>query len=121
MDASLARAAGVLHAVGVYLVQLLLPLPSGAESHGARAGREIFERTRSELTERFGGVTAYMRSPAEGRWRDPSGEVAHDDVIIVEVMCEELDRSFWAQYRRRLAEQLGQQELIARALPIESL
>jgi len=98
----------------MHLVQLLLPLPK----HG---GREVFERTRELLTQRFGGMTAYLRSPAEGRWRDPAGEVEQDDVVIVEVMCEQLDRAWWATYREDLEKQLGQQEIVVRALPIETL
>jgi hypothetical protein len=102
----------------MYLVQLLLPLHDAV---GNAFERELFERIRNELTERFGGVTAYMRSPAEGLWRAGSGAIEPDDVVIVEVMCKELDRAWWANYRERLTTELGQQELVARALPIEAL
>ena len=102
----------------MYLVQLLLPL---RDNTGKPFDKSVFENVRAELTERFGGMTAYLRSPAEGRWRDPSGEVALDEVVIVEVMCNEIDRAWWAEYRARLAHELGQQELVARALAAEAL
>ena len=49
-----------------HLVQLLLPihLPDGSA-----VPPEAFARVRVELTERFGGVTAYSRSPATGLWK----------------------------------------------------
>lgn len=102
----------------MHLVQLLLPIRTNA---GVPVPSTLFERVRNELTERFGGVTAYARSPAEGAWRAPAGDVANDDVIIVEVMCRELDRAFWTHYREALTEELEQQELVVRALPIELL
>jgi hypothetical protein len=102
----------------MHLVQLLLPLRTNA---GVPVPSALFERIRHELTERFGGVTAYARSPAEGAWRAPAGDVSNDDVVIVEVMCRELDRTFWAQYRAALTTELEQQELVVRALPIELL
>lgn len=101
----------------MHLVQLLLPLQ---DNTGQPFGRELFERIRSELTEHFGGVTAFLRAPAEGHWQDPSGVLALDDVVIMEVMCE-LDRAWWSRYREQLADEFDQQELVARAMPIEIL
>ena len=48
-----------------YLVQLILPV---YDNDGAPIGRALFAQVRRELTERFGGVTAYTRAPAEGMW-----------------------------------------------------
>ncbi len=102
----------------MHLVQLLLPL---RDNSGQAFDKSVFDRIRAELTDRFGGMTAYLRSPAEGHWRDPTGAVALDDVVIVEIMCAKLDRAWWAQYRERLAREFGQQELVARALAAEVL
>ena len=44
-----------------------------------------------------------------------------DEVIIVEVMCDELERDFWSAYRRTLAERFAQQTVIVRATPFELL
>jgi hypothetical protein len=102
----------------MHLVQLLLPV---RDPSGRPFKRQVFEGFRSELTERFGGVTAFLRAPAEGLWRDDEGALEPDEVVILEVMCEELDRTWWASYRERLAGELEQKELVVRAIPIETL
>jgi hypothetical protein len=102
----------------MHLVQLLLPL---YDNDGEPLPRARFAQVRQELTDRFGGVTAYLRSPARGVWRDHEGDVAHDDVVIHEVMVESLDRAWWAQYRERLRADFGQEELVIRTHPIERL
>ena len=109
------RPCGDLDAVdgAMHLVQLLLPLRDNA---GVPFPRAAFEQVRAELTERYGGVTAYLRSPASGVWRDEGGEVARDEVVMVEVMVERLDRPWWAEYRRSLEQRFRQAELVARAL-----
>ena len=66
----------------MHLVQILLPV---YDNDGRAFGREAFAGVREELTGRFGGVTAHLRSPAEGAWRDPGGGVDRDDVVILEV------------------------------------
>ena len=96
----------------MHLVQLLLPLV------GERA---VFDEVMHELTERYGGVTAYNRAPAAGRWKSPSASTESDDIVVIEVMVEELDKPWWARYRRALEKRLRQKELVVRAHKIESL
>jgi len=102
----------------VYLVQLLLPVRDNA---GNAFPREAFVRVRAELTARHGGVTAYLRSPASGVWRDEQGTVAQDEVVMVEVVVEALDREWWSAYRRDLETRFRQEELLVRALDCERL
>jgi hypothetical protein len=102
----------------MHLVQILLPL---YDNGGDPFGRAPFDRVRDELTERFGGVTAYLRSPAEGAWREPDGDVARDDVAILEVMAERLERAWWAEYREELERRFRQDEVVVRATPVERL
>ena len=75
----------------MYLIQLLLPLRDNDKQPFARVE---FESVRKFLTERFGGVTAFLRSPGEGLWKESENEVTHDDVVMFEVMAEELDTSW---------------------------
>jgi hypothetical protein len=49
----------------VYLIQFYLPV---YDNDGRAFGRARFDEVRSELTEHFGGVTAYVRTPAVGEW-----------------------------------------------------
>lgn len=95
-----------------YLIQILLPIPS-------TGGGPAFSRTREELADKFGGVTAYTRSPAQGIWISPEGEKERDSVLMVEVFTDEFDRTWWRNYERRLAERFNQDEIHLRAVPAE--
>jgi hypothetical protein len=102
----------------VFLIEFLLPV---FDNHGARIPREEFGRVRGELTDRFGGVTAFMRSPAIGLWEDESGVVQRDDLVSFEVMAETLDRDWWRDYRQQLGRRFRQQEIVMRAISFERL
>ncbi len=101
----------------MHLVQFLLPL---RDNDGHPFGRAPFEKVREELTLRFGGVTAFVQSPAAGLWRQ-EGEVARDELLLHEVMVERFDRAFWRRYRQELEERFGQQAVLMRAVPVEAL
>ena len=97
----------------MYLIQLLLPV-------NRQRDRSAFAVTREELVDKFGGVTAYTRAPAEGVWVAPEGEEARDSVLMVEVLTEEFDRDWWRQYRSTLEARFQQQEIHVRALKAET-
>jgi hypothetical protein len=99
------------------LVQILLPVYDNAGRHFPA---NHYNRVRSELTQRFGGLTAYTRAPAEGLWETAS-EVKRDDIVVLEVMTEELDRGWWRDYRRELEKLFRQDQIIVRAQPYEAL
>ena len=101
------------------LVQFLIPV---VDQEGARIAEAQFESMRSALTERFGGVTAFVHSPALGTWKGASdANVQQDEVILVEVIVDQLDRSWWSNYRSQLEELFNQDEILMRALEIERL
>ena len=102
----------------MHLIQLLLPLRA---NDGSPYPRDVFDRVRSDLTERFGGVTAYLRAPAVGAWKEDETSVSHDDVVTIEVMTDELDRPWWSDWRTRLEQAMGQKEIVIRASVIERL
>ena len=97
----------------MYLVQILLPL---YDNDGHPFEPVEYAQLRSEIAERFGGVTAYMRAPARGVWKDESGGTARDDIVIFEVMTEELDRPWWTGFRKDLERRFRQERVIVRAL-----
>ena len=101
----------------MFLVQLLLPL---TDNDGRPFGHAAFDRVFRELTEKFGGVTAFQRSPGEGAWRS-GGEVSRDDVVIYEVMAPDLDREWWRLYRSSLEDRFRQEEILIRAIGVEQL
>lgn len=102
----------------MHLVQLLVPL---RDNDGDPFPRSWLDALRTELTERFGGVTAHLRAPASGAWKDDEGGLSRDDVVIVEVMTDELDRAWWGAFGQRLAERYRQEEMMVRAIPCERL
>jgi hypothetical protein len=101
----------------MYLIQILLPLYDNEE----RAfERRSYDLVRDELTKKFGGVTAFSSSPAEGVWKE-GGEVSRDRVVVFEVMAQELERAWWTHYRTELEARFRQERMIVRATSIEQL
>jgi hypothetical protein len=96
----------------MHLIELLLPL---YDNTGAALPRDRFLAVRAELTERFGGLTAFTRAPAEGLWKDDGERTQRDDIVIYEVMVESIDREWWGGYRTRLEKQFRQERIIIRA------
>ena len=97
----------------MYLVQILLPVYDNA-GHAFRPAD--YAQLRSELADRFGGVTAYTRAPARGVWKDDAGETTRDDIVIFEVMTGDLDRGWWSGFRKELERRFRQDSVIVRAL-----
>lgn len=102
----------------MHLIQILLPL---YDNGGTPLPQEEFLRVRDELTERFGGITTYVRSPARGLWKGSPTTTVQDDIVIYEVMTEHLDREWWRGYRRELAERFRQEVLIVRSSEVQLL
>lgn len=96
----------------VFTIEILLPL---RDNDGQPFARAEFDSVRQELAERFGGVTAFMRSPAVGVWKDDDGVPHHDEIVVFEVMAETVDQVWWRSYRMRLEERFRQDEIVVRA------
>jgi hypothetical protein len=96
----------------LHLVQILLPL---YDLQGERFAGALYARVKDELTQKFGGLTAYARAPAEGLWEPHPGRTQRDDIVVYEVMAEELDRAWWKEYRQELEQRFRQRELVVRA------
>ena len=102
----------------MHLVQLLLPLH---DNEGRDFPPAHFSQIRAELTERFGGVTAFIRAPAIGLWKETAEEVNGDEVVMFEVLADELDRSWWSGYREQLQKKFRQDEILIWASDITRL
>jgi len=72
---------------------------------------------RTELLEKFHGLTAYNRSPAEGLWRRGEG-LSRDTIIVYEVMVERLNFPWWRRYRKTLEKRFEQESLLVRVFPV---
>lgn len=102
----------------MYLVQIFLP---AHDPSGQPWPRESYERIRGELADHYGGVTASLRAPMQGLWESPEGARRREDMVLVEVMCERLDRVWWHDYRRKLEQVFDQREVLVRAVAVERL
>ena len=101
----------------MFLVEILLPL---RDNEGEPFGQALFAQVREELVERFGGVTAFTRSPAEGVWEEGGGR-SRDEIVVLDVMAETLDRDWWHDYRKTLERRFRQDEVVIRASEVERL
>lgn len=101
----------------MHLIEIFLPLRS---NQGSLFPQNMLAKVRDELTEKFGGVTAFTRTPAQGTY-DSGGKVQIDDIVVVEVMAQQMDREWWAQYRRKLEIDFAQEEIIVRETAISRL
>ena len=101
----------------MHLVEIFLPLRDpGNKPFPSRAFAEV----REVLTARFGGLTAFSRTPAVGYWDDDK-RVEKDDIIVLEVMVEAIDDGWWSSYRRQLEEQFRQEQIVIRVSEIRLL
>lgn len=102
----------------MHLIQLLLPL---FDNDGNAFPPEMYQQIRDELTEKFDGLTAYNRAPAEGVWKSGSQKMSRDEIVIFEIMADELDATWWGNYRTTLEKNFRQEHLIIRAETIQLL
>jgi len=101
----------------MHLVQILLP---AFGNDGEDVLQEAYPRIREELVASFGGLTAFLQSPAEGLWKEGDRH-SRDDIVMVEVMVETVERTWWQEYRERLQKFLRQESIVIRAVPMERL
>jgi hypothetical protein len=102
----------------VTLIEILLPL---RDNQGKPQPREILANLHRLLIDRYGGLTAFTRAPAHGLWEERDGTVDHDDIVVVEVMADYLDRTWWSALKKRLEDELHQEAIVIRASTVELL
>jgi hypothetical protein len=101
-----------------FLIQILLPT---RRADGDPVSRELFQEITSELTHRFGGLTAYTRSPAEGLWKDDDEKPVQDEIVIYEVMVADVDAAWWGDYRNKLEARFEQNCVVIRSQGMQLL
>lgn len=72
------------------------------------------------MTDRFGGVTAFLQAPAVGLWKEDGG-VQRDRMILFEVMVKHFNAEWWTSYRIELEERFRQDRIVVRAIKTELL
>ena len=81
-----------------HLVEILLPLK---DASGEDFPAAYYDDLAKELVANFGGVTSFLRAPAEGRWHD-GGSTEHDDIVVIEVMAPTFDRGRGTSLKAKL-------------------
>jgi hypothetical protein len=102
----------------MFVIEIFLPL---RDNRGDAFSKSAFDAVKRTLTDRFGGVTQFVRAPAIGLWEDDRGEVRRDEIVVYEVMAESLDRAWWRSYRARLEADFKQEEVVIRATDAQRL
>lgn len=98
-----------------HLIQLLLPLH---DNEGRSFPPGMHGQVKQELKDKFGGVTAYNRSTAEGQWKAGERDFS-DEIVVYEVMAPEADPEWWRAYRQELESRFLQEEVVVRVLTIQ--
>lgn len=103
-----------VHIVNIYLPKL--------DKSGKPFPEKDYVWLRSELIGKFGGVTQYDQAPAVGYWKADAGtSVSQDEMIIYEVICDRLVKTYWNGLRKRLETAFDQELILIRAHPIKTL
>jgi hypothetical protein len=101
----------------MHLVEILLPLN---DNSGRPFAPEKYAAVQQHLTERFGGMTAFTRSPAQGTTTG-GGKTVHDEIVVFEVMTKALDAGWWRNFRLQLERDFRQDKIVVHASTIRLL
>jgi CRISPR/Cas system-associated protein Cas10 (large subunit of type III CRISPR-Cas system) len=99
----------------VHLIEIFLPLNS---NDGIPLPSDEFGRVREQLVERWGGVTAFTRTPAKGVFLQNGNERTEDEIVVYEVMVKRIDKLWWLSYKRDLETRFSQQEILIRVTAV---
>ena len=80
----------------MHLIEIFLPL---RDNEGSPFAASNYADIRNTLTEKFGGLTAFSRAPADGAEKE-HGRERHDELIVIEIMTDALERDWWSAYRQ---------------------
>jgi hypothetical protein len=108
----------LLRTFRVHLIHLLLPLH---DNNREPFDPHQFQTVRHELTEKFGGITAFVRTPAVGLWKEDNDNINRDEVIMFEIVSADLNEDWWRDYREKLEAEFRQDEILIWAAKVTKL
>lgn len=91
------------------LIQLFLPL---YDADGKVFPDEFYTSLNEQLTETFGGLTVYTRSPATGLWKGDDGKKVKDEILVYEVLTVQVDEGYWKEIKAGLQKKFLQKEIL---------
>jgi hypothetical protein len=101
----------------MHIIEIFLPL---RDNEGSLFPASEFADIRKALTEKFGGLTAFSRVPADGTDKE-GGRERHDELVVFEVMSEAPERGLWSAYRQELERRLRQDRILIRMFEVSLL
>lgn len=100
-----------MHIVNIYLPQI--------NNEGIAFNEDLYLAIRTELIQKFGGLTQYDQVPAVGYWKENAEQpVSRDLMINYEVICNRLTKKYWVDFRKRLEKTFQQTQILIIAHPI---
>jgi hypothetical protein len=94
----------------MHLIEIFLPL---RDNEGSPFAAGNYADIRKTLTEKFGGLTAFSRAPADGTDKE-GGRERHDELVVFEVMTDAPERGWWSAYRKELERRFRQDRILIR-------
>lgn len=94
-----------------HIIEIFLPL---RDNDGLSFPDATYELEKKLLLEKFGGVTVYMRAPAQGLWAK-DGDITVDTIVIFEIMTDDIDTEWWQTHRLKLQDTFAQEQILIRA------
>ncbi|MES2454784.1 MAG: inorganic diphosphatase [Bacteroidota bacterium] len=91
------------------LIQLVVPV---YDPKGKRFPKRHYSQLHSQLTDKFGGLTVYRRSPAKGFWKQDEGQTVKEKILVYEVMAANVELDFWQKLKASLLKKFEQDELL---------
>jgi hypothetical protein len=101
---------GVNQVSRMHLIEIFLPL---RDNEGSPFAASNYADIRKTLTEKFGGLTAFSRAPADGTDKE-GGRERHDELAVFEVMTDAPERDWWSAYRKELERRFRQDRILIR-------
>ena len=102
----------------MYQIELYLPLYNNDKKAFPTSH---YESVKQNLSDKFGGITMYSRTPVIGLWKESQESIVKDDLVIYEIISEKLDESFWQEYKFMLQSLFQQEAIIIKSSKIKLL
>ena len=101
------------------LVQIFIPL---YDNNGVSFPATEYLKLQTFFIEKFNGVTVYKRAPANGLWKEDSGDSpVKDDLVIFEVVTSSIDKGFWSETKMQLQRNFKQESILIRSWAVDLL
>ncbi|MHA4896281.1 inorganic diphosphatase [Pedobacter sp. PWIIR3] len=100
------------------LIQLQVPV---YDVEGKRFPKRHFTQLHQQLTDKFGGLTVYSRSIANGFGNQDEGPTVKEKILVYEVMAENVELDFWKKLKASLMKKFEQDDLMMSSVKVSRI